>query len=62
LPGYNWVEVDGVSSYSPFVLDDDVGGPSVVAVRRIGTRGTPSLAVLPVALLALAVMLAQRRR
>ena len=37
-PDYNWVEVSGVSAYSPFTLSDKVGGPTVVALREFTSR------------------------
>jgi len=64
--GYHWVEVSGVSSYSPFTLSDEVGGPTVVALNRLVTRSTPGvvggLVLLGALVLAGGLLLITRRR
>jgi hypothetical protein len=64
--GYHWVEVSGVSSYSPFTLSDEVGGPTVVALNRLVTRSIPGmvggLVLLGALVLAGTVLLIARRR
>ena len=42
-PDYNWVEVSGVTTFSPFTLSDRTGGPTAVALMEFASRSNTSL-------------------
>jgi hypothetical protein len=54
--GTHWVDVSGVTAYSPFALSETVSGPTVVQLVRLAGRDQPGklFAVVLIGLLSLA--------
>ena len=42
-PDMLWIEVSGVSEYSPFALSDKTGGPTVISLRELGVEPSTGL-------------------
>jgi subtilisin family serine protease len=58
---YHWVQVSGVTSYSPFVLTDAVAGPTAIRITGLAGRGAGA-ALLVLGLFAGVALFTRRRR